>query len=96
LPLDFVNFGELCYAPGSDLWAEAVKNKIISEDETAIIADSRRGLGNFTPDELKEYKNQAFKNFYFRPTFLLGQIYRAFLRKDLSILTNGMRFITSL
>jgi len=96
LPLDFAYFGELCYAPESQLWAEAVKNKKISKDETDIIADSRRGLGNFTPDELKEYTNQAFKNFYFRPTFLLGQIYRAFLRKDLSILKNGMRFITSL
>ncbi|KYK29359.1 hypothetical protein AYK20_09830 [Thermoplasmatales archaeon SG8-52-1] len=96
LKLDFANFGELCYAPGSQLWAEAVKNKKISEDETDVMADSRRGLGNLTHEELREYTNRALKNFYFRPTYLLSQIYRAFLRKDLSLLTNGMKFASTL
>ena len=96
LPLDFANFGELSYSTGSDLWAEAVKNKIISKDETYLIADSRRGLGNFTPDELTQYAKKAIKSFYIRPKYIFRQTHKAILRKDFSLLTNGIRFVTSL
>ena len=49
LPLDIVLFYPLNYQYGSYLWFEAVKSgKIRKEDGFSIVADSRKGLGNFT------------------------------------------------
>ena len=94
LPLDFVNFLPLYYQKGSALWLEEVKNKKISEDEYTVIADSRRGLGNFTPEELIEFRNSATRRFYLRPSYILDQVYQAFLRKNFNLLKYGMKIIT--
>ena len=93
LPLDMAFFGSLHYRMGADLWVEAVKNKIISEDEFTVPADSRRGLGNFIPEELQTYTEQAFRRFYLRPLFILSRIYRAFLRKDYGLVKRGLHYI---
>jgi len=95
LPLDIALFGSLCYQIGADLWVEAVKNKIISEDEFMVTADSRRGLGNFTLEELQTYAEQAFRRFYIRPHFILSRICRAFLRRDRSLLKMGLHYFTN-
>ena len=94
LPLDFVNFLPLYYQKGSALWHEEVKNKKIKEDEYTVIADSRRGLGNFTPDELVKFRNDATRRFYLRPSYVLDQFYQAFLRKNFNLLKYGMKLIT--
>jgi len=93
LPLDMAFFGSLSYQRGSDLWIEAVKNKIISKDESFVPADSRRGIGNFTPEELQTYTKQAFRSFYARPIFLLSRVYRAFARRDYGLVKRGLSYI---
>lgn len=92
LPLDRANFVPLIYRTGSSLWAEAVKNKKISPHQYDALADLGHNLGNFTEEELIEYTINAFKTFYFRPSYILGQIYRTLSRKDYSLLINGFKF----
>ena len=96
LPLDIVGFGPLIYILGSDLWNEAVESNKISKDMDVVFADSSKGLGNFTKKELIEYTIIAFHRFYYRPTYLLGQIYRSILRNDYSLLFYGLRLLFSL
>jgi anaerobic magnesium-protoporphyrin IX monomethyl ester cyclase len=96
LPLDIAGFGPLGYIRGSQLWMDAVKQGKISNDTFIELSDLHKGLGNFTREELKTYTIQAYKTFYFRPTYLLGQIYRSILRNDYSFLFNGLKFISSL
>lgn len=96
LPLDIVGFGPLLYIYGSELWNEAVESNKISKDTDIVFADSEKGLGNFTKNELLEYTIIAFQRFYLRPSYFLGQIYRSIKRNDYSLLINGLRFIFSL
>ncbi|MFH1563446.1 MAG: radical SAM protein [Nitrospirota bacterium] len=63
LPLDTVNFKVLGYMAGSNLWAEAVKDGKILEDERNVFADKKRGLGNFDIEELLEFTKSAYKEF---------------------------------
>ena len=93
LPLDVAGFGPLMYIMGSQLWNEAVESNKISKDTDWVFADSVKGLGNFSKKELIEYTVIAFQRFYFRPTYLLGQIYRSMLRNDYSLLFSGLRFL---
>lgn len=96
LPLDIVGFGPLIYIPGSQLYAEAVKSNKIAKDEDIVYADSRRGLSNFTKEELITYTILAFQRFYLRPSYLISQIYRSLKRNDYSLLIYGLKFIFSL
>ena len=89
LPLDIAFFGPLYFSMWSQLWSEAVKSDKIPSDGYSIPVDSRKGIGNFTIDELKEYTKEASRNFYLRPQFMLSQVVRAFQRKDFRLVTNG-------
>ncbi|UCF50755.1 MAG: B12-binding domain-containing radical SAM protein [Thermoplasmatales archaeon] len=95
LPLDGAIFYPFAYQMGSPLWYEAVENKIISKGEYMVPALSSRGLGNFTEEESDEYAVKAFKRFYLRPSFLISQIYRSFLRKDFKLIKYAYDLITS-
>lgn len=95
LPLDTAIFRHLKYDFGSDLWCEAVKNNKISEDEYFVPADSNRELGNLTAEEINEYIKKASACFYFRPNYILNQIYRAFIRKDINRIKDLFRVATS-
>ncbi len=95
LPLDIALFSPLYYVMGSQLWDEFIKNKKHVKDEYSIITDSRKGLGNLTAEELTKYTVETSKRFYLRPSYILGQIYRAFVRKDFRLLKNGLKIITS-
>ena len=90
LPLDISFFFPLNYMWGSELWKEAVDQKLIQENEYSIMADAKRGLGNFTFEELESYCQKAFKRFYFRPSYLVKQLYRSLRRKDLGVLKVGI------
>ncbi len=96
LPLDIVGFGPLIYIPGSQLYNEAVENNKISKNEDIVYADSRRGLSNFTKEELITFTVLAFQRFYLRPSYIFSQIYRSITRNDYSLLIYGMRFLFSL
>jgi anaerobic magnesium-protoporphyrin IX monomethyl ester cyclase len=93
LPLDMISITPLGYVMGSQLWKEEVENGKIPKNTLVTTADSRRGLGNFTKEELIAYMNQANKSFYLRPTYIVSQIYRSILRKDYSLLFNGLKFL---
>ncbi|UCD14064.1 MAG: radical SAM protein [Thermoplasmatales archaeon] len=96
LPLDIAGFGPLIYILGSELWNEAVESKKISKDMDVVFADSEKGLGNFTKKELIEYTIIAFQRFYYRPSYLLSQIYRSISRNDYSLLFYGLKLLFSL
>jgi radical SAM superfamily enzyme YgiQ (UPF0313 family) len=91
LPLDIAIFAPLFYYEGSQIWKEAVKEKKILPDEFMVAADSRRDLGQFTPDELFAYCNEMSKQFFNRPKYILGQIYRSLLRGDINWLIIGTK-----
>jgi radical SAM superfamily enzyme YgiQ (UPF0313 family) len=82
LPLDNVGFYPLSYRHGSDLWREAVKNGLINENEHEVIADSRRGLANFTQEEMLQFCNKALRRFYVRPTYMTKEFFKAFIAND--------------
>ena len=89
IPLDIAVFNPLGYQRGSDLWNEAVKNGKIKKDEKTI-ADSRKGLGNFTPEELEKYCVKATKRFYLRPGYISKQILRCIIEKNSNIIKIGL------
>jgi magnesium-protoporphyrin IX monomethyl ester (oxidative) cyclase len=93
LPLDRANFVPLIYRMGSSLWNEAVKNKKISPNQYEILASSSNNLGNFSEDELIDFTTNAFKSFYFRPSFVLEQIFKTLERKDYNLFINGLKFL---
>ena len=92
LPIDLANFSPLVYIMGSSLWVEAVENKKISPDEYIKLADSNQNLGSFNKEELLDYTMEAFNTFYFRPNYLIRQIYKSLIRKDFSLLLSGIKF----
>ena len=98
LPLDFAGFGPLRYIKGSQLWNDAVESNKISKDTDKIyyFADSEIGLGNISKKELMDYTITAFQRFYFRPSYLLGQIYRNMKRNDYNLLFSGLKFLFSI
>ena len=92
LPLDIAVFYPLFYMYGSDIWNEANSmGKISLEDGYSIISDKRRGLGNFTEDELRFFCEKAFKRFYYRPSYLIGEVIRSASRKNMNLLRIGIK-----
>ena len=92
LPIDLANFAPLVYTRGSELWSDAVENEIISDDEDAVLPDTTNNLGNFTKEELVNYTFEAFNSFYFRPNYLVGQVFKSLLRGDYSMIINGIKY----
>ncbi len=82
LPLDFATFWVLDYTYGSDLWNEAYDKGLISIDEFNVPASKRRGLANFTYNELEKICIDAFKGFYLRPIYWKRQIRKAWRLRD--------------
>jgi radical SAM superfamily enzyme YgiQ (UPF0313 family) len=70
LPFDIVVFQPLGYEIGSDIWEEAVEAKKISKEDISILADSRRGLGNFTLEELNIFIKNGYRRFYLNPMYI--------------------------
>ena len=93
LPLDYADFTSLIYMVGSSLWIEAVKDKKISEHEVRVFADSSRGLGNFTIEELEKYRKLAVKRFFLRPSYILSQVIRGLKQNDADLILHGIDFL---
>jgi len=94
IPLDLVVYGILHYEMGSDLWHEAVNNKIFSKDDFLVATDSKLGLGNFSEEYIENYISQAYKRFYLRPSYITHQIFKALLYRDFKVLKNGFNILT--
>lgn len=95
LPLDVVIFTILTYKYGSDLWDEAVKSgKIKESDGYTVVADSQKGLGNFTREELEEFYRKAIKRFYLRPRYITRQILKLFKEEDFNTMKARVNRLT--
>ncbi|MEM4258401.1 MAG: radical SAM protein [Candidatus Thermoplasmatota archaeon] len=93
LPIDAAGFFVLGYLYGSDLWWDAVKKGLIQPDEYYVTVDSRRGIGNFTEQELNTYAMNAYKQFYMRPSLWIKQILHACKTHNSSFLKLGMSML---
>jgi len=93
LPLDMAEFFILRYMPGSELWEEAMKSGKIGEDEYLVESDSRRGLGNFTREELIYWKNLAYRNFYLRPPYIINELHKFISRFDIRLVRAGFSML---
>ena len=96
LPLDAALFTILTYKYGSEIWEEAVKNgKIDETDGYTVVADSRKGLGNFTREELDEFYRYAMKRFYLRPRYISQQILKIFKDRDFNTIKVRLNQLTN-
>lgn len=93
LPLDVASFLSLGYIIGSPLWKEEVEKGTISPTETMVLADNRRGLGNFSIDELEAYCVKANKRFYKNIPYFYRQIKDILIRDDLSYKLAGIKML---
>ena len=82
LPLDVVAFFTLEYEAGSQLWAEAVMEGKIAPGEHLVFSDSRRGLNEFTKEEIEAYCKIAHKRFYLRPKYWTDQVFQAVRKRN--------------
>jgi len=98
LPLDYAVFSPLSYDYGSDIWKDAVKTGKINEDtdKYAVRADSLRGLGNFTTEELTELCKKGMSRFYSRPSYITRKLFTSLLNKDFNAIISGTDFFYSL
>ncbi len=97
LPLDAVIFTILTYKYGSPLWDEAVnEGKIQESDGYTVVADSKKGLGNLTRQQLEDYYRKAIFSFYLRPTYIANQIKKFLTEKDLDTMKSRLTKLTHL
>jgi len=90
LPFDMVFFFPLAYMDGSDLWNDGVKKGIFSKNPTEVgkkVDLKELGLSNYNHEELRNYCSYAIRKFYYRPSYVVRQIYRSLLRKDFRLLS---------
>ena len=96
IKLDGAVFYNLGYPYGSQIRNDAVNKGKIKEDELlTVAADSGRGLGNFTTEELLEYTAKAYQSFYYNPSYWIREITKAFSEKRFRFLKLGIKVITN-
>ena len=94
LSLDSVKFSVLAYQKGSDLWEDAVRDNKIQDHEYVVLADSDRGLGNFTTQELMKYCVSAQRKFYYNPSRLIKKFFTSSkeTKMDLKQMQHNIRY----
>ena len=71
-----------------------VKKGKIKENEMFKPCDSKSGLGNYTPEELRDKLQFAFKSYYFNPKYLISQFLRSlFVYGNFRVFTAGLKLI---
>jgi len=91
LPLDNAFFYTLGYLHGSSLWKEAVKAGKIRSNEFWVDADCKRGLGNFTGEELQRLSVRASNKFYLNPRLWLRTFSKAVYSNDFRYIRAAIR-----
>jgi radical SAM superfamily enzyme YgiQ (UPF0313 family) len=74
IPADIAIFYLFTYTYKSELWNDAVKKGLIKKDEYRVAPDNNRGIGNFSNDELLNYINIAYKDYYLNPKYVLREL----------------------
>jgi anaerobic magnesium-protoporphyrin IX monomethyl ester cyclase len=82
LPLDTAVVRPFYYARGAELYTDELQKGTITTEEWRTRADVNRQLGNMSIKEVDEYIEKAFRRFYLRPRYILGQLSRALRQKD--------------
>ena len=77
------------------MWLEEVDNNRISRGEYCVATDLRRNLGKFRTEELLQFNRHATRKFYLRGSYIIKQIYQAFVRRNFRLLSSGLRLIGS-
>jgi len=49
-----------------------------------------------TKKELMDYTLDAFQRFYYRPTYMVNQVFRNLIRNDYTLLYSGLRLLFSM
>lgn len=93
LPLEFASFYPFGYTYKSDIWAEAVKNGKIKPDEGSVIADSKRGIGNFSLEEIEMHTMKAHRRFFINPFLWFRILRKAIIKQDFRFTNLGFRMI---
>jgi hypothetical protein len=79
---------------GSDLWNEEVENgKINENDGYGVAADVRRGLGNFSIEELHAFCKKASIEFYLRPQYIFRELAKAIKTNNWKIIQNQLELL---
>jgi radical SAM superfamily enzyme YgiQ (UPF0313 family) len=91
IPLDSVVFYNLSYGYGTPIWDDAVKGGILKSDEYNIIANSEKGLGHLTEDELNYYNMKAYKSYYYNPRLWLRELFFALSKRDFRFFKLGFK-----
>ena len=95
LPLDTVIIRPFYYELGSEVWNEAVHNGFLKEDDWFVPADSKKHLGNFSSKELQIYLQRAYRGFYVRPRYIIGQLVQSIITKDSNRLITTLKVMLS-
>lgn len=94
LNLDFAFFYGFNLLKGSQLWEDAFNAGKIEENEMFIPCDQERGIGIFTPEEIRERLHFAFKSYYFSPKYIISQFFRSMFRyRNFRVLKAGLKLI---
>jgi radical SAM superfamily enzyme YgiQ (UPF0313 family) len=86
LPLDMAFYRHLSYQRGSPLWENAVTKDIITENEIYKLLGSCNIESSLTEEEIAIFCRNAFKKFYYRPSYLLQEIIRCIKRNDFTVI----------
>ena len=94
LNLDFAFFYGFSFLKGSEIWEDAYNDGKIKENETFVPCDSRRGLCNFTPEELRDRLSKATISYYSNPKYLITQFIRQiFVYKNFRVYKAGLKLL---
>ncbi len=109
LPLDIATFYPLGYVYGSSLWHDFIGNEELDknsawhefiesgefdeEDMYGFTIDKKHGIGDFTKEELTSFCIQAYKRFYYRPSYIAKQFMKAIRTQNFRILKTQMNYI---
>ncbi len=93
IPLDSAIFYLFQYTYKSKFWEDAVKEGKIKPDEFRVIPDIKRGLGNFTTEELRHFTRLAYINFFMNPNRWARTLKNAIKFNDTRIFFQGIQMV---
>jgi anaerobic magnesium-protoporphyrin IX monomethyl ester cyclase len=95
LPADLAIFYLFTYTYKSEFWEEAVKKGLIKKDESRAVPDKNRGLGSLSTEEIMNYINDAYKSFYFNPSYLMRELIWLIRQNKYKYFKLGLRLLKS-
>jgi len=89
---DIVGISFLTPFPGSKLYDYAIENNLLLTEDFREFAEDKPVMKGIIPNErLKELSSNAYKEFYFRPKYILGQF--SYIAKNPKLALRGFKTI---